>query len=99
LIDVSHLISLYDFRYETLLQIIRITVLALSVIFVWLTASGRSHYPKWMAWLNPILAIVVSFVVYALVPAVGKYLMPIALNVAFAVFFVASTVIAARKGV
>jgi hypothetical protein len=99
LIEVSHLISLYDFRYETLLQIIRIAVLVLSVIFVWLTMSGRSHYPKWMAWLNPILLIVVSFVVYALVPAVGKYLMPIALNVAFAVFFVASTVIAVRKGV
>lgn len=97
--DMSHLISLYDFRYETLLQIIRITVLVLSVIFVWLTVTGRSHYPRWMAWLNPILLIVVSFVIYALVPATGKYLMPIALNVAFAVFFVASTTIAFRKGI
>ncbi len=99
LADASRLIGLYDFRYETLLQIIRITVLVLSVIFVWLTVSGRSHYPKWMVWLNPILLIVTSFAVYALVPAVGKYLMPIALNIAFAIFFVVSTVIAVRKGV
>ena len=99
LVDVSHLISLYDFRYETLLQIIRTTVLVLSVIYIWLTLSGRSHYPKWMAWLNPILLIVVSFVIYAVAPAIGKYLMPIALNVAFAVFFVASAFVATRKGI
>jgi len=81
--DVLHLIDLYNFRYETLLQVIRIAVLALSIIFVALVARGRSHYPRWMALLNPILLIAGSFVVYALAPAIGKYLMPIALNVAF----------------
>ena len=96
--DLAHLIGLYDFRYETLLQIIRVAVLALSVIYVWLTLTGRSHYPRWMALLNPILLIVASFLVYAVSPAIGKYLMPIALNVAFFIFFSASIVIANRKG-
>ena len=96
--DVLHLISLYEFRYETLLQAIRIAVLLLSVIYVWLSLTGRSHYPKWMALLNPILLIVASFIVYALSPGVGKYLMPIALNVAFSIFFTASVITAARKG-
>ena len=96
--DVMHLISLYDSRYEALLQIIRISVLMLSVIYVWLSLTGRSHYPKWMALLNPILLIVASFVVYALSPGIGKYLMPIALNVAFSVFFAVSIFIAAKKG-
>lgn len=96
--DMLHLIELYDFRYETLLQIIRLSVLALSVIYVWLTLSGRSHYPKWMAALNPILLIVASFVVYAIAPAIGKYLMPIALNVAFFILFAASIVIATKRG-
>ena len=97
--DIEQLIGLYDFRYETLLQIIRFTVLVLSVIYIWLTLTGRSHYPKWMALLNPILLIIASFVVYAVAPAIGKYLMPIALNVAFFVFFVASVSIAKKKGV
>ena len=96
--DLSYLTGLYDFRYETLLQVIRIAVLILSIIFVVLVARGRSHYPRWMALLNPILLIVASFVVYALVPAVGKYLMPIALNVAFLVLFSASIAIANKKG-
>lgn len=97
--DIEQLIGLYSFRYETLLQIIRIAVLVLSIIYIWLTLTGRSHYPKWMAMLNPILLIIASFVVYAITPALGKYLMPIALNIAFFIFFVASITIAGKKGV
>ncbi len=96
--DVQHLIDLYDFRYETLLQVTRIAVLALSIIFVALVARGRSHYPRWMAALNPILMIVASFVVYAIAPSLGKYLMPIALNVAFFILFLASITTAIKKG-
>jgi len=96
--DLLHLIDLYEFRYETLLQVTRIAVLALSIIFIALVARGRSHYPRWVALLNPILLIVASFLVYALVPAIGKYLMPIALNVAFFILFAASIVIANKKG-
>lgn len=95
--DIEQLIALYDLRYETLLQVIRVAVLILSVIFVWLTLTGRSHYPKWMAILNPILLIVASFVIYAIAPDLGKYLMPIALNVAFGVFFIASIGIARNR--
>jgi hypothetical protein len=95
--DILHLIDLYAFRYETLLQVIRIAVLLLSVIYIWLVMTGRSHYPRWMAILNPILLIIASFVVYLVAPGAGKYLMPIALNVAFFVFFAASIVIARKK--
>ena len=95
--DIEHLAALYDFRYETLLQIIRITTLLLSVVFIWLTLSGRSHYPRWMALLNPIVLLVANFVIYYFAPSIGKYLMPIALNVAFFIFFSASLVIARKK--
>lgn len=97
--EIEQLMALYDLRYETLLQVIRFAVLILSGIFIWLTLTGRSHYPKWMALLNPILLIIASFVVYAIAPALGKYLMPIALNVAFMIFFIASVSIARQKGV
>lgn len=88
--QVQQLIELYKVRYENLLTITRITTLLLSVIIVWLALTGKSHYPRWMAALNPIFLIVLSFVVYAVVPALGIYIMPIALNVAFFIFFAAS---------
>jgi len=91
--DLSALVTLYEFRYENLLQITRLAVLTFSIIFIWLTLSGRSHYPKWMVIFNPILLLLTSFAIWLIIPAVGIYLMPIALNVAFAVLFLISTLL------
>jgi len=88
--DHASYISLYELRYESLLQVTRLSVLFFSVIFIWLVLSGRSHYPRWMAAFNPIFLILASFAIWAIVPAVGVYLMPIALNVAFALLFLFS---------
>lgn len=88
--ELGHLVALYDLRYESLLNVTRIAVLSVSVIYIWLTATGRSSYPRWMAFFNPIILLLFSFAVWLAVPAVGKYMMPIALNLGFAVFFVLS---------
>ena len=88
--EVVHLVELYDLRYETLLSVIRITTLILSIIFIWLTLTGRSNYPRWMAIFSPIVLILMSFLIYVVAPQLGKHLMPIALNVAFFIFFTLS---------
>lgn len=90
-------LKLYEFRYENLLTLVRIAVLGFSGIFIWLIVSGRSAYPRWMAILNPIILIIASFVVFLIAPGIGKYLMPIALNVAFFIVFSVSTLIAIRS--
>ena len=88
--EITEQLALYELRYETLLQVVRIAVLLLSVIFVWLCLTGRSLYPRFMAVLNPILLIILAFIIFFTVPDIGKYIMPIALNVAFFVMFSAS---------
>lgn len=94
--EIAALINLYEFRYESLLQVIRLTTLAVSLIIVWLSLTGRSHYPKWMALFNPILLIILNFVLFIVAPSLGKHSMPIALNVAFFSFFAISLCIALR---
>lgn len=89
-------LELYELRYENLLTVVRLAVLVLSVIFIWLCVSGRSLYPRTMAILNPIVLIIVSFLIFFAVPTIGKYLMPIALNVAYFVMFSVSLVIASK---
>ena len=89
--EVMHLVALYDLRYETtLLNVIRLTTLVLSIIFIWLTLTGRSNYPRWMAIFSPIILIAMSFIIYVIAPQLGKHLMPIALNIAFFIFFTLS---------
>ncbi len=93
---VEEQLALYELRYESLLQFVRAAVLAVSVIFIWLCVTGRSHYPRKMAALNPIFLIIVSFILFFTVPAVGKYMMPIALNVAYFVMFSVSLFVASN---
>lgn len=85
--EIAHLVELYDLRYETLLNVTRITTLILSGIFIWLSLTGRSSYPRWMAIFSPFVLILMSFLIYLIAPQIGKHLMPIALNVAFFIFF------------
>jgi hypothetical protein len=85
--ELAQLIQLYELRYETLLNVTRITTLILSIVFIWLALTGRSHYRRWGAIFSPIVLIICSFVIYLIAPQIGKHLMPIALNVAFFIFF------------
>jgi hypothetical protein len=86
------LIQLYDLRYENLLTIIRITTLLLSLFFIALVLTGKTYYKKWHALFSPIVLLLSSFLIYVISPSIGKYMMPIALNVGFGLFFMMSLI-------
>ncbi len=92
LISDTNLVELYQLRSETLLQVIRITTLVISGIYITMVLTGKSRYPKWMAATSPIVLLILNFVIYLIAPGVGKFVMPIALNVGFAVFFLLSLI-------
>ncbi len=92
LIVDTKLVELYQLRSETLLQVIRITTLVISVIYVYMVLTGKSRYPKWMAATSPIVLLILNFVIYLIAPSIGKFVMPIALNVGFLLFFLLSLV-------
>lgn len=92
LVEGTNLVELYKLRLETLLQVTRITTLVISFIFIKMVLTGESRYPKWMAATSPIVLLLMNFVVYFALPSVGKYMMPIALNIGFSVFFLLSLI-------
>jgi hypothetical protein len=87
---ITDLLISYDLRYESLLAVIRITALVFSIIYSSLIMTGRTAYPRWMALFNPIVLIITNFLIFYLAPEIGKYLMPIALNVSFFIIFAIS---------
>lgn len=95
-IDQTQLIALYQARYESLLQVTRLIVLLFSAIFVGLIATGKTHYPRWFMLFNPFTLILLNFAIWLISPAVGIYLMPIALNTSFALLFTLSLFIAIK---
>ena len=90
--DLKALVDLYVTRYESLLTVIRITTLLLSIIIVLLAWSGRSHYRKIMALFNPVILLLLNFAIFGIAPGIGKYMMPIALNIGFGLFFILSLI-------
>lgn len=75
---------------ETLVQLLRVIVLAISIIFVTAILKGNTLYPKWMAWFNPVLILATVFLLFFLMPSIGNFIAPTAMNVTHVVVFSAS---------
>lgn len=88
------LITDYQLYSESLLQIIRLTTILMSLGFVYLVWQGTTLYPQWMVIFNPLCLLILALLSYVWRPSVGKYIMPMAMNVAYAVFFMLSLAIA-----
>ncbi len=89
-------LAINTMRFESLLTVVRVTIFAMSGLFIWLCLTGRTYYPCMMAVMNPILLIITAFIFF-MTPDLGKYIMPIALNLAFFIIFLASLIIAYSK--
>ena len=93
---LTDLLVQYSFLNETLLWGTRIAILFASVILVIQILKNKTRYPKWMAFFNPIATVIYCFITFAVIPSIGQYLMPIAMNVAFFVFFALSIRVAMK---
>lgn len=83
----QELIDFYKWHYEVLVQILRILVLLISIVWVYLILTGNTIYPKWMVLVNPILLLGMIFITYFIAPAIGSYLVPTAMNITHLVLF------------
>ena len=79
----------YELLLESMIWGLRIGMLLLGGSFAWLVARGRTSYPRWMAVANPAV-LLIAVILTILVPTIGVYLVPIALNVAHVPFFLLS---------
>jgi len=93
---LKELIRYYILHSESLLEVIRVTTLISSFAFIFMVLTGKTLYPRWMALFNPIVLLLLSFILFAIVPEIGKYALPIALNIGYFIFFSLSTLQLAR---
>jgi len=91
------LLDKYRLLMETLVQLLRVIVLAISVIFVTTILKGNTQYPRWMAWFNPALILATVFLVFFVVPLIGNFIAPIAMNVTHIIAFSASLIALKNK--
>ena len=92
--DLSTLLVAFSERNEPLVNVLRVAMLIISVIWIFLIVRGKSHYPRWMAFFSPIVLLVSIFALYFAAPTIGVYFLPIAMNVVHAIVFGLSLVVA-----
>ncbi len=83
-------VGTYETLIESLVQVLRVLVLLNSALLVYTILRRPTLYPRWMAWFNPIGLLVVVFLLFLYLPALGDLLIPSAMNVARLVMFSAS---------
>ena len=83
----EELINNYELLVESLVQLLRVIVLLISVVFVWTILKGGTLYPKWMVCFAPIFVLLLVFALFFFVRPIGQYLAPTAMNVSHAVLF------------
>lgn len=75
------IIASYNAFLEVLVQVLRVVIALLSIVFSWAILKGGTLYQKYMALFNPIFILIVLVIIGMSLPEAGKYLLPILMNV------------------
>ncbi len=79
---------------EPLVNVLRLVMVVVSLIWVVQIMRGKTRYPRLMALFSPLLLLISIFAFFAWQPALGTYTVPTAMNTAHAVLFALSTLVA-----
>lgn len=93
----NSLIESYGNLYEILVQLLRLIIVLLSISFAYSILKFDTNYPKWMAFFNPITILLVFVFFGFLFPSIGKYTLPILMNITHIVLFSISLYILNKK--
>ncbi len=81
------LVQSYDSFLEILVQILRVVIAILSVVFSIAILKGGTYYKKWMAFFNPIVILVLLVFIGKSLPIIGKGILPILMNITHFIIF------------
>ncbi len=83
---------------EPLVNVLRVVIVVVSIIWVLQILRGQTLYPRFMALFSPLLLLISIFAFFAWKPDLGAYTVPTAMNTAHAVLFLLSTLVALFSG-
>ncbi|NCT10444.1 MAG: hypothetical protein GW772_10275 [Flavobacteriia bacterium] len=81
------IIANYNSFLEILVQVLRVVIALLSIAFSWAILKGGTLYQKYMAVFNPIFILVFFMIIGMALPQIGKYFLPILMNITHFVLF------------
>ena len=85
--NYQNVLDHYTNHMEILVQILRVVIATLSVVFAITILKGGTYYKKWIAIFNPIVILLILVLIGQLLPAIGKHMLPILMNVTHFILF------------
>lgn len=81
------IIANYNSFLEILVRVLRVVIVLLSIFFSGAILKGGTLYQKYMAFFNPIIILVSLVIIGMALPKIGKYFLPILMNITHFVLF------------
>ena len=94
--DLKPLLTTFSEHNEPFVNVLRLAMLIVSILWIKLILTGRTAFPKWMAIFSPIVLLGTMFTLYFFKTKVGLYVFPVAMNAAH-FFIFALAMFTARK--
>jgi len=86
-IAVKTLLTVFSEHNEPFVNVLRLAMLLVSIIWIKLILTGKTAFPKWMALFSPIVLLALMFALYFFKTKIGLYVFPVAMNAAHFIIF------------
>ena len=97
--DLKPLLTLFAEHNEPFINVLRLAMLIVSVIWIKLILTGKTAFPKWMAIFSPIVLLVTMLMLYIFKTKIGHYVMPVAMNATHFIVFALAMFFGRQKNV
>lgn len=77
----------YEKHYQSTVWALRVLILSVSVVYSILVVKNKMGMPKWLAFFNPIILLILILSTLAWAKPIGVYIAPIAMNATHFIFF------------
>jgi len=85
--DLKPLLTVFSEHNEPFVNVLRLAMLIVSVLWIKLILTGRTAFPKWMAIFSPIVLLATMFALYFFKTKIGLYVFPVAMNATHFIVF------------
>ena len=97
--DIKTLLTLFSEHNEPFVNVLRVAMLVVSVLWIKLILSGKTAFPKWMAIFSPIALLATMATLYFTGTKIGLYVFPVAMNATHFIVFALAMITARDKNI
>lgn len=85
--NLKQLLTVFSEHNEPFVNVLRLAMLLVSILWIKLILTGKTAFPKWMAIFSPIVLLALMFALYFFKTKIGLYVFPVAMNATHFIVF------------